>query len=81
MKRVADHCDRLTRLQVMFAEKEFMPEEIDRELWAVCVKIWGYTPDDGDDEELPADLQNWLDVVDENDDAQAAQRFANDSGV
>ena len=80
MKRVADYCDRLTRLQVMFAEKEFMPEEIDRELWAVCAKIWGHTPDDVDDEELPDDVQEWLDRIHENDDDADAQRFAVDCG-
>ena len=80
MKRVADYCDRLTRLNVMFAEKEFLPDEIDQELWTVCVRIWGHTPDDVDDEELPAEVQQWLDKVYEDSDEAAAQAFATDNG-
>lgn len=80
MKRVADYCDRLTRLHVMFAEREFDPKEIDREIWSVCARIWGHTPDDVDDEELPADVQQWLDTIYDADDEAAAQRCAVECG-
>ncbi len=32
VKRVSDSCDRLTRLRVMHGDKEFEPEEIEKEL-------------------------------------------------
>jgi hypothetical protein len=60
----------------MYGDKEFEPEEIERELWRVCQLVWRYTPDDVDDEALPLDVQAWLDEIYEQDDSGAALNFA-----
>ena len=76
MKRIAESCDRLTRLHVLYGHKEFAPDDIEKELWQVCYNVWGYTPDDVDDEALPADVQAWLDKLHDDNDSAAAQVFA-----
>jgi hypothetical protein len=80
IKRVADYCDRLTRLRVMYDEREFDPAEIDAELWRVCKLVWGHTPDDVDDEALPQDVQDCLDEIYENDASLEAQQSAQAQG-
>ena len=38
-------------------------EEIDREFNAVCRRIWGYTPDDLDDDSFSLEDHDWLDEL------------------
>ena len=80
MKKVSDFCDRLIRLHVLYDQKEFDVAEIDRELDEVCIKLWGFTSDDVDEDELPAEVQSQLDELWDAANASAGQKLALENG-
>lgn len=68
MVKMAHEGTSLTRLAEYCRELEWLhlwgdDERIDREFNAICRKVWGYTLDDFDDDQLsPAD-HKWLDAL------------------
>jgi hypothetical protein len=76
LTRIADFARTLSRLHRASRHRPVEDDQIDREFNAVCLSVWGYTPDDLSDDLFSTKDHAFLDTLDE---AQA-RIFAAESG-
>lgn len=76
LTRIADFARSLSRLHQLARRQAIDDDQLDREFNAVCLSIWGYSPDDLCDEMFAADDLGWLDTLDE----ASARIFAAEHG-
>ena len=65
LTRIADFARSLSRLHLASRRQAVDDDAIDREFNAVCMSVWGYTPDDFSDELFSVADHAWLDPLDE----------------
>src|ERR1700694_1164616 len=80
MKDIGKACVRLSRLHVLYREREFDPSSIEEELDRVCREVWGYTIDDIDEDALPSKVAAKLNELKEDGDAYGAHLYAMKNG-
>jgi hypothetical protein len=76
--RIHDSAGRLTRLNVFNQDRPIDDDQLDDELYAVCKKVWGYTPDDVDESLLSAADTEWFEQLDDFDAADFAEEHGYD---
>lgn len=65
LTRIADFARTLSRLHAAARTRSVDDDEIDRAFNAACLSVWGYTPEDLDDELFSAADHEFLDSLDE----------------
>src|SRR6202023_3339453 len=65
LTRIADFARTLSRLHQASRRRPVGDEQIEREVNAVCLSVWGYTTDDFSDDLFSDEDHAWLDSLDE----------------
>jgi hypothetical protein len=81
VKEITDYTQRLDRLYILHKEQPIDPDFLYEELKRVCVAVFGYSPDDVEEDLIPPQHLKWFNkVINQDDDGYEAQRWARRKG-